>query len=230
MRAPLLPFFSAREHLPLIPNGSWGRPVELLSIGGTYRLLRGAGLAVTQLADQLASGFPELLDSHWATRFVDPRLTAQLNCATSPPHLRQLAELQSRVRPHRTAPHPHPRPATCVHLRHTHHSTRPTRLLLARQLLHATRSRPTTRSTLTWRRRQGGLRPIDMVVLNLFPLGLAASPLVIPRLAAGQPSAAAVEAAAIEQVDLGTPGPPSRCQHCESADTLSPLSHWNPPK
>ena len=50
--------------------------VELISTGGTHRLLEAASLPVTQLSEE--TGFPEVLDGKWGTRCMSNELHAQV--------------------------------------------------------------------------------------------------------------------------------------------------------
>jgi hypothetical protein len=50
--------------------------VELISTGGTHRLLEAASLPVTQLSED--TGFPEVLDGKWGTRCMSNELHAQV--------------------------------------------------------------------------------------------------------------------------------------------------------
>jgi hypothetical protein len=50
--------------------------VELISTGGTHRLLEAAALPVTQLSE--STGFPEVLDGKWGTRCMSNELHAQV--------------------------------------------------------------------------------------------------------------------------------------------------------
>jgi phosphoribosylaminoimidazolecarboxamide formyltransferase/IMP cyclohydrolase len=66
---------------------------ELISTGGTARLLRGAGLAVTDVAD--LTGFPEMLDGRVKT--MHPRITGGILAMRGrPEHMRALTDHQIR--------------------------------------------------------------------------------------------------------------------------------------
>ncbi len=66
-----------------------GRNIELISTGGTARLLRGAGLAVRNVAE--VTGFPEILDGRVKT--LHPRIAGGILARrSSPGHMSALAE------------------------------------------------------------------------------------------------------------------------------------------
>ena len=65
--------------------------VELLSTGGTAKLLRAAGVEVTEVADH--TGFPEMMDGRVKT--LHPKIHGGILARRDDPeHLRQIAEQQ----------------------------------------------------------------------------------------------------------------------------------------
>jgi len=81
---------SVSDKTGLIPftQGLAGFGVELMSTGGTARELRGAGLAVTDVAE--VTGFPEMLDGRVKT--LHPRIHGGLlGIRGNPEHERQMA-------------------------------------------------------------------------------------------------------------------------------------------
>ena len=66
------------------------RGVEIISTGGTHRVLEEAGLAVTGISD--VTGFPECLDGRVKT--LHPKIHAGLlSVRSNPEHMSQIKEL-----------------------------------------------------------------------------------------------------------------------------------------